>query len=262
VTVKRLVPALAGPLLCLALAGFSGQDMSPRQILDRSVAAHGGARLTAWNTLTVQGTVDMFDGIAFRAAYRVFAKAPGKLRVEKDMTVTRGGRYFYEYFLNDGRAWSRRNLVVLPGNAEEMNRWLNQCYGIAWYAAKAETLSRLEDASVEWKEKADLQSTQYRTVATRPAYVISASIGKNTASLYIDKENFHFLQEISGRTRRVYWDFRKFGAVTMPARILEAVSGSQGEQLTPYSIQRVRFNAPIEDWLFTEDMPAAGAAKK
>jgi hypothetical protein len=261
-SVKRLALALSGSLLCLMLAGFSGQDLSPREILDRSVKAHGGASLTTWNTMTIKGTVDMFDGITFRAAYRLFAKAPGRLRVEKDMTVTRGGRAFYDYFLNNGQAWSRRNLVVSSANVEEMNRWLNQCYGIAYYAGKAESLSRLEDAVVEWKEKPDLQSTAYKIVATRPAYVISAAIGKITASLYIDKENFHFLQEVSGRTKRVFWDFRKFGAVTMPSRVLEAVSGSQGEQLTPYSYESVEFNVPIEDWLFTEDMPAGGAVKK
>ncbi len=259
---RKLALALAASLFCVALAGFSRQDLSPREILDRSVKAHGGAMLTAWNTMTIKGTVDMFDGITFRAAYRLFAKAPGRLRVEKDMTVIRGGRAFYDYFLNNGRAWSRRNLVVSQGNLEELNRWLNQCYGIAYYAGKADSWSRLEDAVVEWKEKPDLQSTAYKTVATRPAYVITATIGKNTVSLYIDKENFHFLQEVSGRSRRIFWDFRKFGAVTMPSRILEVVSGSQGEQMTPYSYESVEFNATIEDWLFAEDMPSVGAVKK
>jgi hypothetical protein len=251
-----------GLLLCLAVTGFTNAELQPREILNRSVKAHGGEKLTKWNTLTITGTVDMFDGITFRAAYRLFAKAPGKLRVEKDMTVTPGGRQFYEYCLNDGLAWSRRNLVASSGNLEELRRWMDQCYGIAFYASKAESLVRQEDAVVEWREKADLQSTEYKVVATRPAYVLAAVVGKTTTTLYIDKENFHFLQEVSGRVKRVYWDFKKFGDVTLPAKILEITAGSQGEQVTPFTFEGVKYNSPIEDWLFTEDMPQGKAIKK
>jgi hypothetical protein len=204
----------------------------------------------------------MFDGITFRAAYLVFAEAPGRLRVEKDMTVVQGGRMFHEYFLNNGVAWSRTNLVPERGNLEEMKRWMNQCYGIAHYANKAESLVRKEDAVVQWREKADLQSNDYRVVATRPAYVIAAVIGKETADLYIDRENFCFLQEVVSRSKRVFWDFKKFGDVMMPTRLLEIVAGSQREQITPYTYESVKFSVPIEDWLFTEDMPKTGVIGK
>jgi len=257
--IAKLLPGL---LLCLALLGGFRSEMSPRDIVSRSVKAHGGDKLANWKSMTIEGTVDMFDGITFRAAYRVFAKAPGKLRVEKDMTVVRGGRYFYEYFLNNGVAWSRRNLIPERCNLEEMKRWLNQCYGIAHYADKAESLVRKEDAVVEWREKPDLQSNEYKVVAKRPAYVIAAVTGKATTDLYIDKENFYFLQEAAGRSKRVFWDFKKFGDVTMPTRLLEIVTGSQREQITPFTYESVKFNVPIEDWRFTEDMPKAGAIGK
>lgn len=254
---KILKIAIGYPCLILGLlsTAFPQSGMSPRDIISRSVRAHGGDRLADWQTMTINGTVDMLDGIMFRAAYRVFAKSPGKLRVEKDMTVVKGGRAFYEYFLNDGVAWSRRNLVASGGNLQELTRWLNQCQGIAYYAGKAESLSPKEDAVVEWREKPDLQSNDYKVVASRPAYVIQAVIGKETTDLYIDKEQYYLLQEVSGRLKRISWDFRKFGEATLPSRVLEITTGGQGESFTPYTIESVKFNVPIQDWLFTEDMP-------
>lgn len=250
---KPIAKALPGLLLCVAfLSGF--QSMSPKDIVSRSVAAHGGDKLTGWKSMTIRGTIDMSDGIMFRSAYLIFAE-PGKLRIERDMTVTRGGRYFYEDFLNNEVAWSRRNLVVDRGNLEEMKKKMNQLSGIAYYANKAESLARKDDAVVEWREKADLQSNEYKVVATKPAYVIAATIGKETTDLYIDKESFVFLQEVAGRSKRVFWDFKKFGDVTMPTKILEITAGSRGEQIIPITYETVKFNVPIEEWLFTEDMP-------
>jgi len=252
-----LLPAL---LACLAFAVQS--ELTPREILDRSLAAHGGEKLSQWNSLEIKGTLDMLDGITFRGAFRLFAKAPGKLRVERDLTVASGGRYFYEDFLNNGVAWSRRNLVPARGNLEDMNRWWNRCSGIAYYAAKAESVTRKEDAVVEWREKSDLQSTEYKVAATRPAYVISVVVGSNPMDLHIDKETFYFLQEAAGRSRRLFWDFKKFGDVTWPTKILEITSGARAEQITPFAYESIRYNIAIEDWLFTEDMPPASPVKK
>ncbi len=259
------LPAIATilcmPFLCFAVTAIQ-DPMSPRDILARSVQAHGGESLTRWNTMAVEGTVDMVDRIVFRAAYRLFAGAPDRLRVEKDMTVSQGGRIFNEYFMNGGVAWSRRNLVPGRGNLAEMQLWLNQCYGIAYYADKAETLTLKDNAVVEWREKPELQSNDYAVVASRPAFVIEAVLGKETTLLYIDRENYYFLQETAGRLKRIFWEFKKFGPVTLPSRILEITSGARGEQFTPYTIQSVTYNVPIETWLFTEDMPTPAAVKK
>jgi hypothetical protein len=253
----RVWPGL--PLCLIFLSGF--QSMTPRDVVSRSLKAHGGDKLTNWKGMTIRGTVDMADGIVFRAAYLVFAE-PGKLRIESDMTVTQGGRYFYEDFLNDEVAWSRRNLIPSRGNLEDMKKKMNQCYGIAFYANKADSLVQKDDTTVEWREKPDLQSNTYKVVASRPAYVISALIGKETTDLYIDKENFYFLQEASGKSKRVYWDFKKFGEVVLPTKILEIGPGSQGERITPYAYETVKFNVPIEEWLFTEDMPKSANSNK
>ncbi len=251
---NRIVSQLwPGLVLCiLLLSAF--QSTTPKDILNRSVRAHGGDHLTNWKSMTIQGTIDMADGITFRAAYLVFAQ-PGKLRIERDMTVTQGGRYFYEDFLNGDIAWNRRNLIPGRGNLEEMKRKMNEFYGIAWYADKAESLVQKADAVVEWREKSDLQSNEFKVVASRPAYVISATVGKDASDLYIDKANYLFLQEVTARTRRIFWEFRKFGDVTLPTKILEVAAGPRGEQITPYTYDAVKFNVRIEDWLFTEDMP-------
>lgn len=247
----KVLPGLL--LVVFSLGGF--QPMSPQDILSRSIKAHGGDKLSNWKSMTIKGTIDMYDGITFRAAYALYAKAPDKLRVEEDMTAVQGGRYFYDYFMNGEIAWSRRNLVPDRGNLEEMKRWMARCYGIAYYANKAESLTRKADAVVEWREKKDIQSSEYKVVATSPVYVLTATIGKEIFDLYIDKENFHFLQEVSGRTKRVFWNFKKFGDVIMPTQLLEITAGSRGEQITPYTYESVKYNVPIDDWLFTEDMP-------
>jgi hypothetical protein len=253
---KKCTFIMALPGLLIAVLFLSGfQSMSPKDILGRSVKVHGGDKLSNWKSMTIKGTVDMFDGITFKSAYTLYAKAPDKLRVEEDMTAARGGRYFYDYFMNGELAWSRRNLVLDRGNLEEMKRWMARCYGIAYYANKSESLARKEDATVEWREKKDIQSSEYKVVASSPAYVLTATIGKETFDLYIDKENFHFLQEVSGRTKRVFWNFKKFGDITVPTQLLEITAGSRGEQITPYTYETVKVDAPIEDWLFTEDMP-------
>jgi len=252
-----LLPTL---IACLVFAGQS--EITPRDILNRSLAAHGGEKLTQWNSLEIKGAVDMLDGITFRGAFRLFAKSPGKIRVERDLTVAQGGRYFYEDFLNNGIAWSRRNLVPARGNLDDMNRWWNRCFGIAHYATKAESATRKEDAVVEWREKADVQSTEYKIAASRPAYVITAIIGGNSADLYIDKETFYFLQEVAGRSKRLFWDFKKFGDVTWPTKVLDITAGARSEQITPFSYESVKYNVAMEDWLFTEDMPPASPAKK
>lgn len=256
-----ITAALGMPLFCFAVTA-SQSPLVPREILARSVQAHGGENLTRWDTMAVEGTVDMVDRIVFRAAYRLFAKAPDRLRVEKDMTVSQGGRIFNEYFLNGAVAWSRRNLVPGRGNLTEMKTWFTQCYGIAYYASKAETLSRKEDAVVEWRDKAELQSKEYAVVSSRPAFVIEAVVDGKASLLYIDRENYYFLQETAGRLKRVFWEFKKFGPVTMPTMILEITSGARGEQFTPYVIKSVAYNVPIEDWLFTEDMPPPAPVKK
>lgn len=226
-----------------------------REIVDRSLAVHGGAKLSQWKTLTIKGTVDLWDGNMYTGEYVLLAEAPGRLRVEQNMTGDIGGRFFYEYFLNDGVAWSRRNLIVGSGNLDQMQRWLRQCTFIAHYAERAESLTRLDDATFEWKERPAKQSQEYKVVATRPAFVVRALVGTQVTDLFIDQENFHLLQEAADTWKRAYWDFKDFGGVVLPAKVNDVAITRRGESITPYVYQTVQYDAPIEAWLFSEEMP-------
>ncbi len=249
---------LAFSILALAAAAALATACGPRtarDIVNRSLAAHGGARLSQWKTMTITGTVDLWDGNMYTGEYLVLADASGKLRVEQNMTGDLGGRYFYEYFLNDGVAWSRRNLIVGQGNLDQMQRWLRQCRFIAQYAERAESLTRLEDAVYEWKERPAKQSQEYKVVETRPVFVVRALVGTQVTDLFIDKENFHLLQESTEAWKRAYWDFKDFGGVVLPAKVNDVAITKRGESITPYVYQRVEYDTPIESWLFSEEMP-------
>ncbi|RPJ83004.1 MAG: hypothetical protein EHM13_08210, partial [Acidobacteria bacterium] len=85
-------------MLFLAVAGAgavacSRTPKTAEDVIERSVRAHGGDRLSNWKTITIDGTVEMQDGITYHAAYKVQAKSPGKLRVEHDLTADRGRRF-------------------------------------------------------------------------------------------------------------------------------------------------------------------------
>lgn len=244
----------------LALAGAACSFLPPRtaeDVIARSVKAHGGEKLTKWQTLTITGTVEMQDGILYNAAYLVLAKVPGKLRVEQDMTADRG-RIFNEYFMNDGVTWSRRNLVPGRVDIKRMQRWMDQCYGIAYYAGHAKSMTLKPDGTVEWKTRVGNEASAWKLVDTTPAYVVTVTTGEGTADLFIDKKTFYLLQETAPDVRRVFRDFTTFEGVVWPTRILEITRTQKTEVLTPYVYTDVKYNTPIEDWRFTEDMPPKG----
>jgi hypothetical protein len=253
----------AGIVACaaLALAASACSLFPPRtaeEIIARSVTAHGGDKLTGWQTLTLTGTVEMEDGIAYNAAYLVQARPPGRLRVEQDLTADRG-RAFYEYFLNDGVAWSRRNLVPGRADVKRLQRWLNRCYGVAYYAGHAKSMSRMPDGAVEWRSRDGSEGAPWKLVDTTPAYVVSVATDDGaTTELFIDKKRFYLLQESTPEGRRVFRDFAEFEGVVWPTRVLEVTKNQKTEVYTPYAYKDVKYNRAIEDWVFAEDMPAKG----
>lgn len=249
---------VAGAALSLAAVCAGCTDRPPATasaIVMRSVIAHGGGSLTRWRTMEMNGRVRMQDGIAYNAAYRLYARAPGRLRVEHDLTADRG-RAFYEYFLNDGVAWTRRNLVVSPFDAARARRLFDQCLGIAAYARSGVTFDRLPDGQVEWPAVEGWDPAA--VPASRRAYVVAATMGKETRELSIDTETFYLLREKAGNTTRLYGDVRQFGDVFFPRRILEVVRTQARETATPFVIESVGFNMRLDPVLFTEDMPRAG----
>jgi len=239
------IVALGAALSAPAMAQPSAAD-----IVARSVQAHGGEALTSWQTLKITGTVVMQDGIAYTGAYTLLAKAPDRLRVEHDATADRG-RAFYDYVLNGGVAWSRRNLIPGTLDVDRIQRWLDQCYGIAFYARPGVTLELMPEGSIDWPPPASPAGPG----SPRKVWVIAATVGTERRYLSIDQETNRLLLEATPQGSRYYWDFKAFEGMVVPGRILEIVKTRQGETRTPYSWTDVKRNLPIEDWRFTEDMP-------
>lgn len=260
--ILALVPVLSvGAELAPPCAGRPGSAPaqapgSAGEVLGRSVAAHGGDRLSSWRTMAITGTIEMEDGITYRAAYRVLAKMPDKLKVEQDMTADRGGRYVYEYFRNGDVTWSRRNLIPGKADARRLDRWMNQCFGVAYYAKHATPLALSAEATSDWMAKS---AAGYQVMERRPAYVVTATTQAGSTDLYIDKKTFYLLEERTADGRRLYSGFRDFGGTVHPTRILEITKGRTGEVITPITYESVRYGDPIEDRVFEEDMPKKGA---
>jgi hypothetical protein len=247
-------------MACLAVAiGLMAVSPAAAQptaadIVARSVQAHGGEALTSWQTLKITGTVVMQDGIAYTGAYTLLAKAPDRLRVEHDATADRG-RAFYEYFLNGGVAWSRRNLIPGALEVDRIQRWMDQCYGVAFYARPGVTLELMPDADLPWPPETSPGAGPAVPASKRKVRVVAATVGGERRELSVDEETGRFLQEVTPQITRVHWDFRPFGGMLMPTRILEIVKTRQGETRTPFTWTDVKRNVPIEDWRFAEDMP-------
>ncbi len=229
-------------LLATGALGAGVSASSPAEtaqaILARSIQVHGGDKLTAWKTMVVEGTIDVVDGVTYHAAYRLWAEKPGKLRVEHDLTADRGRR-FDQYFLNGGVSWMRRSLIVGTVPLARMQRWLDQCAFVAAYAAHSAAFALQPDA----------------VVGDRPAFVLHATIDGAAIDLYIDKERSYLLQEVTPDGRRVFSGFTNFAGRTLPTKINEYARTRQGETLTPIVWKTVKYDVPVEEWLFEEDKP-------
>jgi hypothetical protein len=245
----------AATLAAVAPAPVPAAAQTAQEILARAIQAHGGDRLTSWKTMVIEGTMIVQDGVTYRAAYRLWAKAPGRLRVEHDLTADRGRR-FDQYFLNDGLSWMRRNLVVGNVPAARMQRWLDQCSGVAAYGKHAAAFTLQPDATVAWQEQAEPGSTTLETVESRTASVLRATIDGTTVELFLDKEKGYLLQEVFPDLRRVYSAFTPVAGRVLAMKINEFARGRQGgETLTPIAWKSVKFDVAVDDWLFEEDKP-------
>jgi hypothetical protein len=243
--------ACVAAVLALVFSLPAAAQSTAAEIVARAVQAHGGEALTSWQTLKITGTVVMQDGIAYTGAYTLLAKAPDRLRVEHDATADRG-RAFYDYLLNGGVAWSRRNLIPGTLEVDRIQRWLDQCYGIAFYARPSVALELMPEGSIDWPPSASPADPG----SPRKVWVIAATVGTERRYLSIDQETNRLLMEATPQGSRYYWDFKTFDGMVMPTRILEITKTRQGESRTPFAWTDVKRNVPIEDWRFTEDMPS------
>ncbi len=251
---KAVIGLLLATWLFAVGASASRAAETAQDVLAKSIQAHGGDKLTTWKTMVVEGTIEMQDGIAYHAAYRLWAKMPGKLRVEHDLTADRGRR-FDQYFLNGGVSWMRRNLIVGTVRPARMQGWLDQCAGVARYAKHGAAFTLQPDAVVQWQVPADPGSNTLKVVESRPAWVLRATIDGAQVELHIDKERFFLLQETTPDSRRVFSGFTNFAGRMLPTKINEFAKTRQGETLTPITWKSVKYDVAVEDWLFDEDKP-------
>ncbi|MEW5981984.1 MAG: hypothetical protein AB1806_06390 [Acidobacteriota bacterium] len=251
---RRLTASVLAAVLLsgLTAVGCSREPKTAADVLARSVAAHGGDRLTDWRTLEIRGNVVMQDGIAYNAAFRLLARPSGQIRVDQDLTADRG-RAFYEYFLDDGVAWTRRNLVVSPYDAARMRRWLNHCYLVAFYAKNATELELKPDG--EATPVGPASPGEAAQMAPVPTWVVAGKVGEDAVELYIAKQDYRLLREVTPFSTRDFGAFRTFQGVVWPTRIVERTKTRQREIETPFTYTSVIYDAPIDDWLFREDRP-------
>ena len=246
--------ACAASLVPLSVPSGAQAPASSQAIIEQSIAAHGGARLTSWRTLTITGTVRMRDGISYNAAFSLRAARPGRVRVDQDQTADQG-RLFFEYFLHDGVAWMRRNLVVSAYDAKRMQRWLDHTVGVAAYAGQAARAEWKGDTDVVWPPDSE-QPAAPVPAARRASRLVLVAEGSTPVELLIDAQSHYLIGEVAGTTTRLFADFKPFGGVMWPTRIVEIAKGRQGDTLTPYAYTSVVYDSPIEAWVFTEDKPA------
>lgn len=249
-----LATVVAGVLCAIAASACNPVPKTGEEVLARSVAAHGGDRLTNWQTVQITGTVEMQDGIAYDAAFLLLARPPGQVRVEQDLTVDRG-RAFYEYFLDGGVAWQRRNLIVSAADVGRMQRWLNHCYLVAHYATHATALELKPDAIATPPSLASAEGATAPPPPARPVWVVAGTIGEEAVELHIDKEDYRFLREVTPAFTRDFGEFKTFNGVLWPTLVIERTKTRQREVQTPFVYASVVYNLPIEDRAFLEDKP-------
>lgn len=211
------------------------------EVVAASLSAHGARALTNWNTMVIKGEVNRKDGrLWFRGEYIVYAQKPDKLRIETDLTKFERGRYFFSEIYNNGKGWIIQNLVpsYRDGLAERYKAKLDRCDGIAFYSDNADRFQLFGEETVE----------------TRPAYVVEATLGEETAKLYIDKESFYLLKEIYGNVTLVYSDFKRFGNTVRATSVRETTEGQRTVEID-YTYHTVEIDVPIDPALFEEEMP-------
>lgn len=223
-------------------SGCSEKPLGVEQILARSVEAHGGDALTKWNTVVIKGEVNQKDGrLWYRGEYILYAQKPDKLRVERDLTKFERGRFFFSDILNGEKGWMLRNLIPVYRDefAQQYQARLDRCDGIGFHANQADSFSLAGEEPVQG----------------RPAYVVAAVFGNDSAKLHIDKETFHLVQEAYGNVTVIYSEFKEFGATVRASQIREITSGERTVEIE-YTYHTIDFDVPIDPMLFEEEMPS------
>ena len=234
-------------LLCIVYC--SKQPETAEEIVASSLKAHGGSALSDWKSTVITGDAEVMDIHLIRSEYKILAEKPDKVRMEIDQTKFERGRQLFSYIYNNGIGWMHRNLIPFysPAYAKIHKRYYDHCFGIAYYS---------EDAAVFLKPEEKIED--------KNVYVLGAVIDSDTSTIYIDNDTFYFIREqykdVRGTITRTYSEFQKFGKAVFPTKVIESIKGRREQELE-IKYSDIKFNVPVEAWMFEEDMPKSEDSK-
>jgi hypothetical protein len=220
---RGLVPviffALATVLIALPIRPQAAQDPLPtaRALVDRAVEAAGGAAaLKAVKSIRMKGTVSIPDQ-NMSGDIEVLSARPNKVIMRATIT---GFGEIEEGF--DGKVgWS---INPLTGPSLVSGKALDQRAEESWFDAPLHAPDHVREMTVIGRETFD----------QRPAYrvkVVTASGEEQTeffdveSGQQIGAEATHETPMGPAPTRTMFRDFKKFGAMTMPATQVERIMG-------------------------------------
>lgn len=235
-------------MICLSIlfcvSYCSKTPETAEEIVARSLKAHGGGALSDWKSIIITGEAEIEDVVLkLRSEYKILAEKPDKVRMEIDQTKFERGRQLFAYIYNNGKGWMHRNLIPFYSPAYEKihKRYYTHCFGIAYYS---------ENASLFLKPEEKIED--------KDVYVLGAVTDSDTSIISIDKNKFHFVREqykdARGTVTRTYSEFKKIGKAVYPTKVLESIKG-RTEREVEIKYNDIKFNLPIEAWMFEEDMP-------
>ena len=235
--VRRLVPLLScGAAVALLAASTPQAAQAPlpsaREIVDRSIAATGGATaLKAVRSLHLKGTISI-RGQNMTGELDVKAARPNKVVSHGSIS---GIGEFDEGF--DGKVgWT---IDPQNGPALVTGKALTQRTADAWFDAPLHAADYVKEMTVVGKETFD-QRPAYKVKVVLVAGMEKTEYFDVETGFMIGAEATHEMPMGSMPTREIFRDFKKYGALTMPAQQVESMLGlEQIVTITSYEFNTV-----------------------
>ncbi|HEV3164315.1 MAG TPA: hypothetical protein VGZ22_09820 [Isosphaeraceae bacterium] len=219
---RKLVPLALAIWFATGLAGRTRADDDPKEIIAKSIKAHGGeeqlAKRNSFRTKS-KGSLDIGE-VKTTFTNEVSMKVPDQIKSSIQISV-QGQDISVVQVFNDGKGWVSAN-----GTKMELKDRLLEEMKESLYASKVELLTPL------LKEKGfTLSSLGETMVADKPAVGVRVSSeGHKDIELYFDKENSLPVKRgrtsLDGATMKdvfqeaYYSDFKEFDGLKVPTRIV------------------------------------------
>jgi outer membrane lipoprotein-sorting protein len=237
--------SIAACLVALTASAAQADTLTAAQIVDRNVAARGGAN--AWRSvtsLTLSGQMDAGGQQETKLPYVLTMKRPHKTRLElrfQDQTAVQ--------VFDGAQGWKWRPYLgrneVEPFSAAE--------------AKSAAAIAELDGPLVDYAKKGTtIEFKGMDKVEGNPAYKLKLTMKDGSAKqLWIDAKTFLDVKiegeprRMDGKMRNVFVysrDFRKEAGLTVPHVLETAVEGiTQTHKMT---VDKVAVNAAVDDGMF------------